>query len=171
MPTGFTPAQERSLKQQAKLLQFTATLVVIAAILNFLRVGGVFPFLFAAVDGSGAGDEAAALLRSLVVAVPTFFYIGAVWIAGGIFARVGQGEIFTVRNSRALAMVGGAVGLGAVAAIAVTPPLLAWIDGIPYRFESAPSDTLLAVIGGLIQMLGFTHAKAGALRSELDEII
>jgi hypothetical protein len=30
---------------------------------------------------------------------------------------------------------------------------------------------LIAVIGGLIQMLGFVHTRATALRSELDQIV
>lgn len=169
---------DMSLRKQAGLLQFTALMVVIAAVLNYLRLGGVFPALFATFEAlrfgemSLASEEINGFLRGLVLALPTFCYLAAVWVARGIFSRVGKGEIFSVANSKALGAIGGDVMLAGASAIVVVPVLLDLLDGgNGFVFHAEAQDMLLIVIGGLIQMLGVLMARAGGLKSELDQII
>ena len=61
--------------------------------------------------------------------------------------------------------------MGALVAMVVTPAIVDWLDLGALRFRTEPTDMLIAVIGGLIQMLGLVHVKATAIRSELDQII
>lgn len=161
---------DSQLRKQAMALHFTAVVVVAAAVLNILRTSGLFPFIFAVIDGGGAA-EGSELLRNLVGLLPVFFYMAAVGTAGRIFARVSKGEIFSRRNSASLGSVGAGVMFGAASAIVAVPLLLSWIDGERADLHLEPANGLLIVIGGLIQTLGFVHARATALRSELDEII
>lgn len=162
---------DKSLRRQAAFLQAATTFIVAATVLNYLRTGEVVPFLFA-LFGSGLTDvEINGLLRGLALALPSFLYAGAVLVAGGIFGRIAKGEIFSSRNSAALGAVGGWISMGALVAMVVTPAVVDWLDLGALRFRTEPTDMLLAVIGGLIQMLGFIHTRATALRSELDEII
>jgi len=164
-------ASDKSLRRQAIFLQAATTIIVIGTVLNYLRTGEVIPFLFALFGGGLGQAEVNGLLRGLAVALPSFCYAGAVLAAGGIFGRIATGEIFGARNSAALGAVGGWLSAGAVIAMLVTPAVVDWLDlGTP-RFRAEPTDMLIVVIGGLIQMLGLVHSRATALRSELDEII
>lgn len=160
-------AADSQLRKQAMALQFTAVVVVVAAVLNILRTSGVFPFIFAVIDGGGSA-EGGELLRNLITVLPVFFYAAAVGTAGRIFGRVAKGEIFSKRNSAALGSVGGGVMFGAASAIVATPLLLAWVDGARADLHLEPANGLLIVIGGLIQMLGFVHARATSMSSALD---
>jgi hypothetical protein len=162
---------DKSLRLQAMFLQAATVIVVVGTVLNYLRTGAVVPFLFA-LFGSGLTEvEIDGFLKGLAVALPGFLYAGAVLAAGGIFGRIAAGEIFSARNSAALGAVGGWLSMGALVAMVVTPAVVDWLDLGALRFRSQPTDMLIAVIGGLIQMLGFVHAKATAIRSELDQII
>lgn len=162
---------DKGLRRQAMFLQAATTLIVAATVLNYLRTGEVIPFLFA-LFGSGLTQlEIDGFLKGLALALPSFLYAGAVLAAGGIFGRIASGEIFSARNSATLGAVGGWLSTGALVAMVVTPAVVDWFDLGELRFRTEPADMLLAVIGGLIQMLGFVHTRATALRSELDEII
>ena len=162
---------DKSLRRQAIFLQTAATIIVIGTVLNYLRTGDVFPFLFALFGGGPGQAEIDGFLKGLAMALPTFCYAGAVLAAGGIFGRIATGEIFSARNSATLGAVGGWLSVGALVAMLVTPAVVDWIDLGALRFHTEQTDMLIAVIGGLIQMLGFVHTRATALRSELDQII
>ena len=164
-------ASDQSLRRQAVFLQAATTIIVVGTVLNYLRTGEVIPFLFA-MFGNGLGPaEVDGFLKGLALALPGFCYAGAVLAAGGIFGRIATGEIFSARNSAALGSVGGWLSMGALVAMVVTPAVVDWLDLGALRFRTEPTDMLIAVIGGLIQMLGFVHTRATALRSELDQII
>jgi hypothetical protein len=161
-------ASDKSLRRQAIFLQAATTIIVIGTVLNYLRTGEVIPLLFA-LFGSGVTQvEIDGFLKGLALALPSFCYAGAVLAAGGIFGRIAKGEIFSARNSATLGAVGGWLSGGALVAMLVTPAVVDWLD---LRFRTEPTDMLIAVIGGLIQMLGLVHARATALRSELDQIV
>jgi len=164
-------ASDTSLRRQAIFLQAAATIIVAGTVINYLRIGGVIPFLFA-LFGNGLGQvEIDGFLKGLALALPSFCYAGAVLAAGGIFGRIATGEIFSARNSATLGAVGGWLSVGALVAMLVTPTVVDLLDLGALRFRTEPTDMLIAVIGGLIQMLGFVHTRATALRSELDQII
>lgn len=164
-------ASDKSLRRQAMVLQAATAIIVVGTVLNYLRTGEVIPFLFALFGGGPGQAEVEGLLKGLALAMPSFCYACAVLAAGGIFGRIATGEIFSARNSAALGAVGGWLSTGALIAMVVTPGVVDWLDlGAP-RFRAEPADMLIAVIGGLIQMLGFVHTRATALRSELDQII
>ncbi len=162
---------DKSLRRQATFLQAATTLIVAATVLNYLRTGEVIPFLFALFGSGLTPVETDGFLKGLALALPGFCYAGAVLAAGGIFGRIATGEIFSARNSATLGAVGGWLSTGALVAMVVTPAVVDWLDLGALRFRTQPTDMLLAVIGGLIQMLGFVHTRATALRSELDQII
>ncbi|CAN1556797.1 hypothetical protein MCEMIH16_02436 [Caulobacteraceae bacterium] len=164
-------ASDKSLRRQAIFLQAATTIIVVGTVLNYLRTGEVIPFVFA-LFGSGLTEvEIDGFLKGLAVALPSFCYAGAVLAAGGIFGRVAAGEIFSARNSASLGAVGAWLSVGALVAMLVTPAVVDWFDLGALRFRTQPTDMLIAVIGGLIQMLGLVHSRATALRSELDQII
>ena len=164
-------ASDKSLRRQAMFLQAATVIIVAGTVLNYLRTGEVVPFLFA-LFGSGLTElEIDGFLKGLALALPSFLYAGAVLAAGGIFGRIAAGEIFSARNSAGLGAVGGWLSLGAIVAMLVTPAVIDWFDLGALRFRAEPTDMLIAVIGGLVQMLGLVHARATALRSELDQII
>lgn len=162
---------DKSLRLQATFLQAAATMIVMGTVINYLRVGEVIPLVFALFDGGPGQAEIDGFLKGLALALPGFLYAGAVLVAGGIFGRIATGEIFSARNSSALGAVGGWLSMGAIVAMVVTPTVVDWLDLGEVSLRAAPADMLIAVIGGLIQMLGFVHTRATALRSELDQII
>jgi hypothetical protein len=162
---------DKSLRRQATFLQAATVIIVAGTVLNYLRAGEVIPFLFA-LFGNGLTElEIDGLLKGLALALPSFFYAGASLSAGGIFGRIAKGEIFSTRNSATLGAVGGWLCTGAIVAMLVTPAIVDWLDLGALRFRTEPKDMLIALIGGLIQMLGFVHTRATAIRSELDQII
>jgi len=162
---------DKSLRRQATFLQAATVMIVAATVLNYLRTGEVIPFLFALFGTGLTQVEIDGLLKGLALALPGFFYAGAVLVAGGIFGRIATGELFSARNSAALGAVGGWLSMGAIVAMIVTPVVVDWLDLGALRLRTEPTDMLIAVIGGLIQILGFVHTRATALRSELDQII
>lgn len=162
---------DKMLRRQATFLQAATVMIVVATVLNYLRTGEVIPFLFALFGNSLTQVEITGFLKGLAMALPGFCYAGAVLAAGAIFGRIASGEIFSARNSATLGAVGGWLSTGAIVAMLVTPAVVDWLDLGALRFRTAPTDMLLAVIGGLIQMLGLVHTRATALRSELDQII
>lgn len=164
-------ASDAALRRQAMFLQAATTIIVIGTVLNYLRTGEVIPFLFALFGDGLTRTEVDGLLKGLALALPSFCYAGAVVAAGGIFGRIAKGEIFSARNSATLGAVGGWLSVGALIAMLVTPAVVDWLDLGELRFRTEPTDMLIAVIGGLIQMLGFVHTRATALRSELDQIV
>lgn len=162
---------DKFLRRQAMFLQAATVIIVAGTVINYLRTGEVIPLLFALFGNGVTQVEADGFLRGLVLALPSFCYAGGVLAAGGIFGRIASGEIFSARNSATLGAVGGWLSVGAIVAMLVTPAVVDWLDLGRLRFRTEPTDMLIAVIGGLIQMLGLVHARATALRSELDQII
>lgn len=162
---------DKVLRRQAVFLQAAATMIVAGTVLNYLRTGEVIPFVFALFGSGLTGTEINGALRGLALAAPSFLYAAAVLTAGGIFGRIATGEIFSSRNSAALGAVGGWLSMGAIVAMVVTPAVIDWLDLGAFRFHTESKDMLIVVIGGLVQMLGFVHTRATALRTELDEII
>lgn len=164
-------ASDKSLRRQATFLQAATMIIVAGTVIHYLRTGEVIPLVFA-LFGTGLTEAVIdGFLKGLALALPSFLYAGAVLAAGGIFGRIAKGEIFSARNSAALGAVGGWLSMGALVAMVVTPTVVDWLDLGALRFRTEPTDMLIAVIGGLIQMLGFIHTRATAIRSELDQII
>lgn len=167
------------LSDQAKTFEAVAWLALVLLTLNLLRLVGIVSLGFALAEGIAAGDIASAapqvraFLRSMVEVLPTLIYLGGVWSARRMFARIGEGELFSDANSRSLADIGSSLMWGAVAAMTVVPQVLAWIDGERglggVRIEQ--EALVLAVIGGGIVLVGRMLAEATRLQSELDEIV
>jgi len=170
---------DSALISQARTFEAIAWLALIVMSLDLLRLAGIVSLGFALVDGIAAGDISSArpelegFLRSLVEVLPTIIYLGGVWSARTMFARIGQGEMFSDANSRGLADIGSSLMWGAVTAMVIVPQLLSWIDGERgLGGVHIEQETLvLAVIGGGIAVVGRMMAHATRLRSELDEII
>lgn len=162
---------DQSLRRQAMFLQAATVIIVVGTVLNYLRTGAVIPLLFALFGDGPTQLETDGFLKGLALALPSFLYAGAVLVAGVIFGRIAQGEIFSARNGATLGAVGIWLSMGAIVAMVATPAAVDWLDHGALRFRAEPTDMLIAVIGGLIQILGFVHTRAAAIRSELDQII
>jgi hypothetical protein len=170
---------DTQITKEARAFYVLATLAMVLLALNLLRLIGVVPLAFALVEGVSAGNlteawpEISRFLRSLVEILPTLIWMGGVWSARGMFARIAEGELFSVANSRALASIGAALLWGAGAAMVFVPWILSRIDGESglsgVRVDQTP--LVLAVIGGALLVVGRMMARASALQSELSEII
>ena len=170
---------DSQLTREARAFNVLATLAMVLLCLNLLRLVGIVSLGFALADSLSAGDlsglwpEANRFLRSLVEILPTLIWMGGVWSARSLFARIAEGELFSAANSRSLANIGAALLWGAGAAMVFVPWILSWFDGeyglSGVRVDQAP--LVLAVIGGALMVVGRMMAKAGRLQSELSEII
>lgn len=170
---------DTQLTREARAFYVMATLAMVLLCLNLLRLVGIVPMGFALATAISAGDlslawpETQRFLRSLVEILPTLIWMGGVWSARGMFARIAEGELFSAANSRSLASIGAVLLWGAGAAMAIVPWILSWIDGEQgfsgLRLDEGP--LVLAVIGGAVLVVGRMMARAGRLQSELDEIV
>lgn len=176
---AFSRTHDSDLASQARAFEAIAWLALALLALNLLRLVGIVSLGFALADGIAAGDIASArpelerFLRSLVEILPTLIYLGGVWSARKMFARIGRGELFSDANSRSLSDVGSSLMWGALTAMVLVPQILAWIDGERgiggVRIEQ--ETLVLAIIGAGLALLGRMMVHATRLQSELSEII
>ena len=172
-----------TIAKQARYLEAAAVLALVLLGLASLRSTGivaVVPAIFGAVkvgDLSQAVPAMDTFLRALVRMLPTVCFLGGVWAARGLFARIGRGEIFSPANSRAIAEIGSAMLWGAAVWMIVAPTILALIDQGRGRWgmRVEPEALVLAVIGGAVLMIGQIMARAqsenASLKAELTDFV
>lgn len=125
--------------------------------------------------GDGAGDLRAtfhAVGSELVRDLPAIFLVFALHSAHRVFQRMGRGVVMDVANAKGLATCGHGVVEAAIAALVVTPTLLAWIDregGVHVDFEWV--SVALLLLGLALILFADVLRDAAAVRAELDEIV
>ncbi len=129
----------------------------------------VFPLL-ALVWGRGTLDGR--WLTQLVWALPTVFYLFAVWAIGAAMGQLARGRLIQPTLADALRRVGLALGFGgliSVFGITNLTRLVAGGAGGWAYFDVA--GMTLGMIGGALFLLGGVMEQAGKVQAELDEMI
>jgi hypothetical protein len=101
------------------------------------------------------------------------FFLSALWAASDVFVRLDRGDTFGPAIVRGLREIGGALMLGAFAAIVVQPSLVFLIGngfremrGV--RFNLDVENLTLALVGLLLMLLARQGQK---LKSKLDQFV
>lgn len=125
--------------------------------------------------GDGGGDFRAtiqAVGSELVRDLPAIFLAFALHSAHRVFQRMGRGVVMDVANAKGLATCGHGVIEAAIAALVVTPTLLAWIareGGIHVDFEWV--SVALLLLGLSLTLFADVLRDAAAAQAELAEIV
>lgn len=117
-------------------------------------------------------DAAPEIGSNLVSALPAIFYLGALLAAGDLLTEAADHRPFTARAVSSLGRIGSGLLWGAAAAALISPNILLWIareGGFDVKLET--EFLVIAAVGATMVVVGHMLRKAGALKSELDEII
>jgi len=109
----------------------------------------------------------------LVAALPSLFFAFALWDFAQLFGRCGEGQVFTVRNTRTLRSGGDSLLLAAAASALISPTLTAWIGGDPGGFRFQANDLALGVgaVGLAIHGLANIFRDAVRVKEENDSFV
>jgi hypothetical protein len=117
-------------------------------------------------------DVAGRWLTQTVWALPTVFYLFAVWSIGAAMGQLSRGRLIQPTLASALRRVGLALGFGgllSVFGVTNVARLIAGGQGGWAYFDVA--GMTLGMIGGALFLLGGVMEQAGRVQSELDEMI
>ncbi len=110
--------------------------------------------------------------RRLIGDLPAIAYLFGLSAAHDLLEEVAQGRLFDRASARSLGRVGAALLTGALAAAVISPTLVHWIDRQgPFDLALETETLVIAAIGGTLAVVAHMVARAGALQSELREII
>jgi hypothetical protein len=125
----------------------------------FLARGNDYPFLNS-------------WLASLVMALPTLFYLFAVWSIGSALGQLGKGRVIQPVLADALRRVGLALGFGGLLSVFGVTNLVRLVEGGRGSWAYFDvSGMTLGMIGGALFLLGRVMEQAGRVQAELDEMI
>jgi hypothetical protein len=147
------------------------------AVFMVVSVGALLALIYVLAPGilMARGDYTGAPTRwlaQLVWALPTAFYLFAVWSIGSAMGQLSKGRLIQPTLSSALRRVGLSLGLGGVMSVFVVSNLLRLIEngrGGLLHFDVA--GMTLGMIGGALFLLGGVVEQAGKVQAELDEMI
>ncbi len=111
-------------------------------------------------------------LAHLVSAVPTVFYLFAVWAIGAAMGQLSKGRLIQPTLASALRRVGLSLGIGGLFHVFGVTNVIRLIEG--GRGGWAWFDVAgmtLGMIGGALFLLGGVMEQAGRVQAELDEMI
>lgn len=111
-------------------------------------------------------------LAQLVWALPTAFYLFAVWSIGAAMGQLSKGRLIQPTLVHALRRVGIALGLGGLLSVFGVTNLTRLIEGGQggWAYFDVAGMTL-GMIGGALFLLGGVMEQAGKVQAELDEMI
>ncbi|GAA0869091.1 hypothetical protein GCM10009116_09270 [Brevundimonas basaltis] len=111
-------------------------------------------------------------LGSLVKALPTVFYLFAVWSIGSAMGQLSKGRLIQPTLVHALRRVGLALGFGGLLSVFGVTNLIRLLEGGQggWAFFDVAGMTL-GMIGGALFLLGGVMEQAGKVQAELDEMI
>ena len=111
-------------------------------------------------------------LAQVVWALPTVFYLFAVWSIGSAMGQLARGRLIQPTLASALRRVGLALGFGGLLSVFGVTNIMRLIEdgrgGFAY-FDVA--GMTLGMIGGALFLLGGVMEQAGKVQAELDEMI
>ncbi|GLS01424.1 hypothetical protein GCM10007859_14380 [Brevundimonas denitrificans] len=108
----------------------------------------------------------------IVWALPTVFYLFAVWSIGAAMGQLSKGRLIQPTLVHALRRVGLSLGLGGLFSVFGVTNLVRLIEGGRggWAYFDVAGMTL-GVIGGALFLLGGVMEQAGKIQAELDEMI
>ena len=117
-------------------------------------------------------DAPVGWLTQVVWALPTVFYLFAVWSIGSAMGQLSKGRLIQPTLVHALRRVGLALGFGGLLSVFGVTNIMRLIEG--GRGGWAWFDVAgmtLGMIGGALFLLGGVMEQAGKVQAELDEMI
>ena len=111
-------------------------------------------------------------LAEAVKALPTVFYLFAVWSIGSAMGQLAKGRVIQPVLAHALRKVGLALGFGGLLSVFGITNIIRFIEG--GRGSWAYFDVAgmtLGMIGGALFLLGRVMEQADRVQTELDEMI
>lgn len=162
----------------ATALRDTAWLSVAAIVLIVLMLGSVAADIAGKVGAMVVTREnwsevLNAFLLALLVNTPTLIIIGVLGDFAGLFGRTGEGEVFSVRNLKALRNAGGGLIWAAAASAIIVPTVLSWTTGDGRGVIWNVNDLALGTgaMGLVLLGLGHVFAEGIRLKTESEQII
>lgn len=162
------------IRSQSKTL--SALFLAAAIAVGFVLIGGVGWPIVGAIGGAFEGEPwrgaANAVGLKLIAALPSVLLLFGVLAAQRVFARMGEGQIFTAANAADIRRIGENMVWAAIAAILISPTLAAWV-----RHErSVTIDVqdwalILGVLGAAIGLMGRVLGLANQIKAENEEIV
>ncbi|CAN7252426.1 DUF2975 domain-containing protein [Brevundimonas sp. LjRoot202] len=117
-------------------------------------------------------DVAGRWLTQAVWALPTVFYLFAVWATGSAMGQLSKGRLIQPTLASALRRVGLALGFGGLLSVfGVTNVSRLIEDGQGGWAYFDVAGMTLGMIGGALFLLGGVMEQAGKVQAELDEMI
>lgn len=111
-------------------------------------------------------------LAGLVWALPTVFYLFAVWSIGAAMGQLSKGRLIQPILVHALRRVGLSLGLGGLFSVFGVTNVIRLIEGGRGGFAYFDvAGMTLGMIGGALFLLGGVMEQAGKVQAELDEMI
>lgn len=111
-------------------------------------------------------------VAQLIWALPTVFYLFAVWSIGAAMGQLSKGRLIQPTLVHALRRVGLALGLGGLFHVFGVPNVIRLIEGGRGGFAWFDvAGMTLGMIGGALFLLGGVMEQAGKIQAELDEMI
>ena len=111
-------------------------------------------------------------LTQVVWALPTVFYLFAVWSIGSAMGQISKGRLIQPTLASALRRVGLALGFGGLLSVFGVTNLIRLVEGGQggWAYFDVAGMTL-GMIGGALFLLGGVMEQAGRVQAELDEMI
>lgn len=111
-------------------------------------------------------------MSDIVWALPTVFYLFAVWAIGSAMGQLSKGRLIQPILVHALRRVGLSLGLGGVFSVFGVTNIVRMIEGGRGGFAYFDvAGMTLGMIGGALFLLGGVMEQAGKVQAELDEMI
>lgn len=111
-------------------------------------------------------------MSGMVWALPTVFYLFAVWSIGSAMGQLAKGRLIQPVLADALRRVGLALGFGGLLSVFGVTNIIRLIEGGrgAWAYFDVAGMTL-GMIGGALFLLGGVMEQAGRVQAELDEMI
>lgn len=111
-------------------------------------------------------------MSGIVWALPTAFYLFAVWSIGAAMGQLSKGRLIQPILVHALRRVGLSLGLGGLFSVFGVTNIIRMIEGGRGGFAYFDvAGMTLGMIGGALFLLGGVMEQAGKVQAELDEMI
>ncbi len=157
-------------RQRCAQFRWLAVFMVVSVGALLVLIHLLVPSVMLARGGyPGAG---ARWLSQVVWALPTVFYLFAVWSIGSAMGQLARGRLIQPTLSHALRRVGLALGFGGLFSVFGVTNLARLIEGGRGGFAYFDvAGMTLGMIGGALFLLGGVMDQAGRVQAELDEMI
>ncbi len=115
------------------------------------------------------------VLKELILTAPALFYVAGLIRSRRVFARIGEGDVFTRANTEGLVGVGAALLAGAVwamlaAGLEPTMPADA-LSPLAHDIAEGAVQLALAALGLAVLMIGRVMREAVRLKTETDGFV